>query len=189
MKVVKLSEYGYEEAVLGFSLSYNTSIERTREILPKYAFGKSGESKFLESMIVWIDVTAPRYLWSEMDTYRISTKQSSSTMHTITKRELNMSDFESWIPQETLDELNHQIKCYWNAISNDPIYNKKDIFMNIKNLLPEGFLQRRIWCFSYKTLQGIYVQRYNHRLPQWRYFLDTVLSEIKFPEFIVRPTE
>lgn len=190
MKTKVLSEYGYEEAVLGFSLSYNTSIERVKKILPKYAFGVPGEGKFLESMIIYLDVTAPRFWWQEADTYRVgTTKQSESTMHTIAKRELTRDDFEGWIDSYVIDSVNVQIKGYQNSLSNDPIYDKKSMFLNIKNILPEGFLQRRIWMMSYKTLQCIYVQRYNHRLPQWKQFLDVVLSEIQHPEFIVRPTE
>jgi hypothetical protein len=181
MKVKVLNEYGYEEAVLGFSLSYNTNIDRVKQILPKYAFGVPGEGKFLESMIIYLDVTAPRFWWQEADTYRVgTTKQSESTMHTLSKRYLTNEDFEYPLTDQYLNAINQIV---------DLFKNKTVGIAEFKSILPEGFLQRRIWMISYKTLQGIYVQRYNHRLPQWRYFLDTVISEIQHPEFIVRPTE
>lgn len=178
MKIEKIKEYGYDEAVLGFSLSYNTSIERVKQILPKYAFGIPGESKFLEQIILWVDVTAPRFWWQEADTYRVGTsKQSESTMHTLTKKELTQDNFEPGIPWYQLSAINSRIDDY---------KNKLIPFEYIKALLPEGFLQRRIWMFSYKTLQTIYTQRRNHKLPQWKYFIDTLLSQVEHPEFIIK---
>lgn len=188
MKVSVISEQGYNQAVLGFSLSYNSTIERTKQILSKYAFGVPGESKFLEQIILWVDVTAPRFFWSEADTYRVGTsKQSESTMHTITKRRLTNADFEYALEEEYLWWVNNQINWYNDKESDGDA--RKAYFLSIKNMLPEGFLQRRIWMFSYRTLQGIYIQRYNHKLPQWRYFLDTVLSQIEHPEFIVEKSK
>ncbi len=184
MKVFKIRETGYDNAVLGFSLSYNTSIERVEQILHKYAFGIPGEGKFLEQIMLWIDVTAPRFWWSEADTYRVGTcKQSESTMHTITKKILTQDNFEDYIFEETLNGLNDLIDRYKIETNKDL---KKELFRKIKNNLPEGFLQRRIWMFSYKTLQNIYIQRYNHLLPQWKYFCDTLLAQIEHPEFIMK---
>jgi hypothetical protein len=183
LEIKLLREEGYEEAVLGFSLSYNSTIERTKEILSKYAFGKPGENKFLESIYIWLDVNAPRFWWQEADTYRLSTKNSESSMHTICKKELEQTDFEDEIFFETLYDLNELITLYKNE--QDKII-KKNYFMRIKNNLPEGFLQRRLWCMNYKCLQNIYIQRKDHRLPQWHYFLNEVLKQIEHPEFIVK---
>lgn len=178
MKVIKLNESGYEESALGFSLSYHCTIERSKEILPKYAYGKPGENKFLESIYIWLSVEAPRFWWQEADTYRLSTKQSESTMHTLCKTGVTQDNFEYPLPDIFIELIN-------NAIQN---YNQdKSIGIDyIKNLLPEGFLQERIWVLNYKTLQNIYIQRKNHRLPQWQKFLTAVLEQIEHPEFIVK---
>lgn len=182
MKVKLLKECGYKEAVLGFSLSYNTSLERTEAILARYAWGVPGESKYLESIQLWIDVVAPRFWWQEADTYRVGTsKQSESTMHTICKAPLTQDNFEFQVADETIDRLNFFIKRYKSATEPD---ERLDCFLRIKNELPEGFLQRRIWNMNYKVLQGIVLQRYKHRLPQWRVFCDTLLSSVEHPEFI-----
>lgn len=178
MKVTVLKECGYEEAALGFSLSYNTEPKRSMEIMPKYAFGIPGENKFLEQIIVYLDVTAPRYWWQEADTYRVGTsKQSESTMHTLCKKGVSKENFEGFVSQNILDELDLSIKAY---------RDKMVSIAYVKNILPEGFLQRRIWMVSYKTLQNIYIQRINHRLPQWQYFLETILNNIEHPEFVVK---
>lgn len=184
MLVKVLKEAGYEEAILGFSLSYNTDLLRAETLLTKFAFGIPGENKFLESMVVWLDVTAPRYWWQEADTYRVgSTKQSESTMHTIMKRELTQDDFEVGIPWFQLEYINSLIKDYSkkNAHVEHPV-----LFRWLKACLPEGFLQRRIWCINYKSLQNIFIQRVNHRLPEWKYFCNELLIQLEHPEFIKR---
>lgn len=188
MEVRYLGEYGYQNAVLGFSLSYNSTIERTRQILPKYAFGIPGEGKFLESIIIWVDVNAPRYWWQEADTYRISTKQSESTIHTICKKPFTSDMFEDRdVNEYHLRDLNEIREYYlWYSKEKPNKEMKKRYKLKLKNHLPESFLQRRIWCFSYKTLQNIYTQRKDHELPQWQFFLNTLLSNVEHPEFIVK---
>ena len=182
MITIVINESGYDEALLGFSLSYNTSLRRAEELLPAYAFKQGGENKFLESIDVWLDVAAPRYWWQEADTYRVgTTKQSESTMHAICKRKLNNDSFENPILTTTVEYLNSLIYTYCNT---NIVEEKQAAFLQIKNALPEGFLQRRIWKLSYKNLQNIYFQRKSHRLPQWHYFINEVLKQIQHPEFI-----
>lgn len=186
MKTSVILEAGYEQAALGFSLSYNTSIERSKVVMPKYAFGVPGEGKFMESMVIWVYVQAPRFFWQEGDTYRIATKQSESTMHTLIKRNLTQSDFEYNILSRYLEYLNRRIVLMRNETNRA---RKRYLFLRLKNDLPEGFLQWRVWMFSYKTLQNMWYQRKNHRLPQWQVFLECVLGEIEHPEFIVQGKE
>lgn len=185
MDVKIIKETGYEEAVLGFSLSYNTSLERVKQILPKFAFGIPGEGKFLESIIMYLDVRGSRAWWAEADTYRVgTTKQSESTMHTITKRRLTKNDFEDgFVFDETLIRINDLIEDHKLETDKE---KKKDLFVKIKRSLPEGFLQRRIWMMSYKTFQNIYWQRKTHRLPDWNIFIKAVLEKIEHREFIIQ---
>ena len=174
MNVKILNECGYNEALTGLSLSYNVEdTSALAQIANKLAGKDGGHNKFLESMVVWIDIDAPRYWWSQFDTYRTGTsKQSESTMHTILKRNLTQDDFESSIDGAYLDMLNQLI------------IEKQ--FDDIKNLLPEGFLQRRIVCTNYKVLRSIHKQRFTHKLPQWQKFCNTVLENVEFPEFITK---
>ena len=174
-----LKESGYDEAALGFALSYNSTVERAKELFPKYAFGKSGETKFLESIYIWLDIIAPLFFWSEADTYRIASKQSQSTMHTITKRFLTQEDFEYHINDDYLIRINEAISLY-----NQKPPERDILFFHIKNSLPSGFLQRRIWCINYRCFQNIYNQRIDHRLIQWKYFCEDILKRIEHPEFI-----
>lgn len=175
MKVTILHEAGYAQALMGLSLSYNQPLYKMHSVADRLAHKDGGHNKFLESIAVWLDVTAPRYWWQQFDTYRVGvTKQSESTMHTIMKRKLRRDDFESYIQTATLDRLNFMIG------QND--------FAAVKAALPEGFLQRRIVCTNYKALQHIFAQRFDHRLSEWQVFC-LALHSLKHPHFIFNQGE
>jgi hypothetical protein len=176
MKVIKLNECGYSEALLGTSLSRNQPPENMIPVCKKLAPMGNGHSKFMEFIAVWLDITAPRYWWQQMATYRIGNSWlSESTMYTITKRLLNQEDFEYPVTIEILHSLN-------NLIENGNLEE-------VKNNLPEGFLQRRIMVTNYKALKNIYDQRKNHKLKEWHIFLDSVLEQLEHPEFILLPKQ
>ena len=183
MKVEFIGEAGWNSALLGLGLSFGLTSDKTlddlesEEVAPgqewplherlyrrawNLARLDNGHNKYLESIVVWIDITAPRYFWSQFDTYRVGTsKQSESTMHTIMKRHLTKDDFSDKVRQEIIDILNKMI-------------DEKD-FEGVKENLPEGFLQRRIVCTNYKVLRNMYHQRKNHKLKEWRFFCDQIL--------------
>ena len=186
MFVEKLSEHGFKEALYGLGLSYSrTSCKSIDEIniddllrtAKTLSNKQGGHNKFLESIFVWLNVRMPRYFWQEADTYRISTKQSESTIHTITKRPLVESDF-TYISESLLKELNDRISIY------KTVQDKQELFREIKSLLPEGFLQQRIWSLSYKTLQNIVMQREHHKLNEWKFFISEIIRQVDHPYFI-----
>lgn len=184
MKIEILKEAGYEEALLGLSLNKNQPLERMPQVLHKLATHDGGHNKALESIHVWIDITAPRYWWSEFDTYRVGTsKQSESTMHTITKRLLTKEDFEMEdVTPTTLAELNSLINAYnYEAQDKD---EKDEFFFALKRKLPEGFLQRRVVSTNYKSLRNIYQQRKTHKLPEWDKFCSYVEKMLMFGEWL-----
>jgi hypothetical protein len=169
-----LEEAGYWNALLGLSLNKKQLLEKMPEVAEKLCGKDGGHNKFLESIQVWLDITAPRFFWQEFDTYRIgTTKQSESTMHTILKDgDIHNGLFDSNIDQNHLDMCNHLI-------------DTQDL-VGIKQQLPEGFLQRRIVCLNYKVLRHIYAQRRNHRLPHWIHFTKSVLEQLEHPLFITK---
>lgn len=177
MKVKIMSEAGFKESLTGVSLSFGRQAETEQDFDALYQTAlklhgsDGGHNKFLESIVIWIDMTAPRYWWQQFDTYRVGmTKQSESTMHTIMKRPLTMSDFQSPIPHKILDLLNYNIQ--------------EKNFEIVKTILPESFLQRRIVCTNYKCLRNMILQRCTHKLSEWQYFINTVLNEIQHPELL-----
>ena len=172
MKVEKLEEAGYKWALLGTSLSRNRPPEEMEPVCENLSNKDGGHNKFLEFMVVWIDIDAPRYWWQQMATYRIgSSWLSESTMYTIMKRFLEPSDFEN-------DDVDETILGRLNSFILDKMFPK------VKDNLPEGFLQRRIMVTNYKALRNIVNQRKLHKLPQWRFFCDEILKQVEHPYFI-----
>jgi hypothetical protein len=166
-----LREAGYEEAMLGLSLSWNQAVERMPDVARKLAGLDGGHNKFAESIQMWLDIRAPRYWWQQFDTYRVGvTKQSGSTMHTLMNRLLTDDDFARPLPQEIMDFLNDLIS--------------RRMFDDAKNALPEGFMQRRIVSLNYKTLRNIVQQRSGHKLQEWRGFVQAVRGQVGHPEFL-----
>ena len=197
MKINIIEITGKTTALLGLGLSYgitsdldildfnhytNDSIyAKCLNIANNLAHKQGGHNKFLESINISLDIKAPRYWWSEFDTYRVGiTKQSESTIHTLTKRKLTAADFNGGISQTILDNLNTCINKYNNAESKA---EQEHIFHNIKVNLPEGYLQRRIVVCNAKTLQNIIAQRHNHRLHEWYTFCTTIYNSfVEFPD-------
>jgi len=195
MEVIKLEEAGFESALYGLSLSFKEErrpytewftkekYDKTVKLAEKQAQMDGGHNKFLESIITWWYIKAPRYVWSEMDTYRLETKNSASTMHTIQKYELTEDDFEEGTDQIIINRFNALLRTVTKDFKETKRLSDKELVL-IKSNLPEGYLQTRQWRLSYKTLRNIILQRRNHRLPQWRFFISEVLKQVNHSELL-----
>ena len=179
-----LCEAGFKEALFGLSLSYRTltplEINGTKryfdddqhflklcKIAETLAFKQGGHNKFLESMQVWLLIRGSLSFWKQFDTHRVgTTKQSESTMHTLKKRALTENDFT----KETF--------CIPTITQNFSIDEMRDS-------LPSGFLECRVVNTNYKTLQNIIHQRKNHKSKKWNTFIEMLLKQVKFPQFLI----
>ena len=171
MKIYDIEEHGFKRAMRGLARSYNQDVKNMPEVALKLGPKDKGHNKFLESIVVWFEMDAPRFFWSEFDTYRVGmSKQSDSTMHTLKRQPLTQDNFEYNIIYERLYELNRLIS------DNVPIEY-------IKNDLPDGFIQGRSVCTNYKVIRHIIMQRYNHKLPQWRYFCEK-MKELEYYDYL-----
>ena len=57
--------------------------------------GGTEHRKFLRQIFISVDITAPLYIWKEVDTYKVATTaNSTSTMHTIEKKPITINSFE-----------------------------------------------------------------------------------------------
>jgi hypothetical protein len=171
VEVKKLNECGYVEALYGLTLNKNQPIENMGSVAQKLCNKDGGHNKFLEHIVVWLYIRAPRFIWQEFDTYRIGvSKSSESTMHTILKRPLSEDDFDQPIGYWRLRRLNKLIE------------NRE--FLKLKNELPEGFMQARMICINYKSLRNMINQRKNHRLPHWKEMIEQILDQLDHPELL-----
>lgn len=145
--------------------------------------------KFLRQIMVSVDITAPRYWWMEFDTYKVGTvANSESTMHTITKKPFEISDF-SW--NELNDEKAIEEVIAWlNAFREESLAFKKEGldemakigWEGIIQLLPQSYNQMRTVTLNYEVLLSQYHARHDHKLDEWRKYCDWVEALPYFAE-------
>jgi len=184
IEVNKLEEAGYCSALLGLSFNKKKDPAEMVTVAGKLAFLDHGHNKFLESIVIWLEVKGPRYFWQEADTYRISTKQSESTMHTLVQELLAVSIDDAIVVDAYMAENFEPGSCSIETLKAIQAAAQVKDYVVIKRLLPEGFLQKRIWCMSYKTLANIIIQRRHHRLGHWQSFITQVLSQVEHSEIL-----
>jgi len=174
LKLVSTSEL--ESAMVGLSLSRNRDPSEMPNVFKKLWVKADQHNKYLRMIDVTLDMTFPRYFWQQFDTYKIGVNcQSESTMYTLTKKPLTQLNFCRNLPEEYLEYLNDLIIRFNKET---PTCLKSAICMNLKNSLPEGFLQRRIVKVNLQTLKRIYFQRSKHKLLEWVYFCDFIKNEV-----------
>lgn len=143
--------------------------------------------KFMRQIFVSVDITAPLYVWKEIDTYKVGTvANSTSTMHKLTSAPITRESFE-------MDDF-HSIEFEGNEVDNIINYceklrqeylktKDKKIWKELIRWLPESFLQKRTMTMNYENLLGICSkgQRRFHKLNEWSGIDDNTLENfIKF---------
>lgn len=174
MTVKVLKEAGYDEAMLGISLNKMQPVENMPAVAVKLAFAKEGSHrKFLRQISVWLQVTCPLYIWTELDTYKVGvTRNSASTMHT---------------------PLTHATLAHGcTDATTAAFYEAREMFergeldiQQYKANIPCGLLLTSVLSMNYESLRTIIKDRRNHKLPEWQVFCNQVLLQLEHPELLV----
>ena len=151
--------------------------------------------KFMRMIAVYVDITAPLYWWKEFDTYKVGTVANScSTMHKIADKKFTLEDFSCehlgvtvpaelndgievfqnlWIEslKRTIEDLNIA-RSYYIREQNADL--KKQYWLQMIQLLPSSYNQRRTVMLNYEVLANIYKSRRNHKLDEWHTFCDWI---------------
>jgi len=190
MKIENTRVYGFESAIHGLRNPMNswdksdsgferyditTFDDNVRKYLQEFKIGPndnelakkliklgSEQRKFLRLIHVQCFITIPRYIWQELDTFKVATvRMSCSTMHKLGMTDLTREDFQDdAVLPETLKML--------NDIGREYRYTKNvELLRQMKQILPEGFLQSADYDMSYETARAMYHQRKNHRMTEW----------------------
>lgn len=147
--------------------------------------------KFVRMIFVTVDVTAPMYWWKEYDTYKVATvANSTSTMHKITSKPFELSDF-------SVDKMNEDgIKAMEAVIDTlEDLRQKyletkdKELWYTIIQLLPSSYNQMRTCTLNYETLCNIYCARRNHKLDEWHTYCDWIEELPYFKELFINEDE
>ena len=153
-------------------------------------------SKFLRMIHAQVCITAPLYWWKEMDTYKVGTTvNSTSTMHKLASTPITIDCFEMDDFEDCKDDSNVYVSAIWiESITRleklRQKYNAtkdKRYWKELIRLLPESWLQTRMFDCDYATLRNIYCWRVKipHKLTEWKQFGDWVESLPYAKELII----
>ena len=203
IQIDKVEVFGWEAAIRGMRNSFNSwdkSDSRYNADSGRYEVGpadielmdrlsRSGPShaKFLRYINVTLDITAPRYWWAEMDTYKVGTvRNSCSTMHKVQAKEFERADFscehldeESLAALDTLISVMNRARDGFNSCGKN-----KDDWWQMIQLLPASLNQKATVQLNYQVLQNIYFTRKDHRLDEWHTFCRWI-EELPYSQLII----
>lgn len=146
-------------------------------LMRRLAAGGPVHAKYRRYIVVYVDITAPIYWWTEFDTYRTGVTpnpmdiemNSTSTMHRIHAKEFTLEDFSHdhlgedslSVLQFTIDHLNRARDAYLET-------KDKDHWWQMIQLLPNSYHYRRTVMMNYEVLSHIYPDRRYHKLDEWK---------------------
>ena len=169
--------------------------EKDLDLMKRLRNAGTDHRKYMRMIAVYVDITAPLYWWKEFDTYKVGTVANScSTMHKIQDKEFTSDDFSYdhldndevvWTDSDigmyssmdilgiTMDALNYWRKKYFEA-KDKPMKEEskrakimKHCWLQMIQLLPSSYNQKRTVMLNYEVLANIYHSRKNHKLDEW----------------------
>ena len=157
--------------------------------------------KFMRMITVTVDITAPIYLFKELDTYKVGTvRNSTSTMHKIHAKEFTLEDFshEKLLNDgygnllATIDLLNKTRDIYLHGgeiittdidvIEVEP--KDKRVWWQLIQLLPSSYNQKSTVLLNYEVLANMYKSRRNHKLDEWSVGFVNWVKDLPYSELI-----
>jgi len=143
-------------------------------LLLRLALAGDGHAKALRLITVHFWFKASLNFCLQWDTYRVGEAHvSSSKMHTLLLNPITPDLFEGEIKTETLTYLE------------ETRLKGKAFFSELLANLPSSFKLERIGCTNYQTIRRIYLERKEHKLPEWRAFCLFVES-LPYPELMIQ---
>lgn len=200
--VSNVNVYGLEESVKGSKYPMAVDLSKVsdevteRTVKLANAPTGSGHDNFLNGVVVQFDLTFTNKAWVEAERYHfLDFVSSQSTMHRITKFDLDKAYIEYTDPR-IIEIMKEKTKEY-NELQAD-IERLKEEGKDVTTLLdlskqkyleilysnPSGFKLTARMTTNYRQLKTIYIQRHNHRLPEWKAFCDWIKT-LPNSEFIV----
>lgn len=175
MKFENTKVYNFMQALRAMRLSYGSEIDsesdcmftrvgpKDEELIKRLVAKGPSHRKFMRQILVSVDITAPRYWWTQLDTYKVGvTTCSESTMHTLMRRPLEQSDFAHAPPLDVMAWLEG--------------HRKDGNFKYLVQMLPQGYMQKRHVTLNYEVALNIKRQRKGHKLEEWQWFIEWVDS-------------
>lgn len=151
--------------------------------------GNQGHGQFLTGIRVNFDLTLTNKCWVEAERYNfLDFISSQSTMHRITKFDLD-KQYIKYTDRRIIEIMKEKVAEYLELLNNKPSleevgekgmkeYNNKLSIKYLEILYsnPAGFRLTARMTTNYRCLRNIYIQRKDHRLPEWRAFCKWIES-------------
>lgn len=146
--------------------------------------GNGAHGQFLTGIRVSFDLTCSNKMWVEAERYRfLEFISSQSTMHRITKFDVR-KQYNEYVDKRVIDIMEEKIAEYNSLGDETPTEDKKRKYLEILYTNPAGFELTARLTTNYRCLKNIYIQRKDHRLPEWREFCKWIETLPYFEELI-----
>ena len=206
MKIENLRVYDLEESMAASGYPMRTELNKKQDPdktlkrclnLTKASYGNGAHGQWLTGVRVAFDLTCTNKMWVEAERYRfLEFVSSQSTMHRITHFDIENQYIEYVDPRivAVMIEKVNDYNEYCNQIETFPATDeyerksqleiKKFKYLEILYSNPAGFELTARLTTNYRCLLNIYVQRHDHRLPEWREFCEQLLDLPLFRELV-----
>lgn len=210
MKIDKIRVYDLEESLIASGYPMRTElierhadekdIKRAKN-LTKASNGNGAHGQWLTGVRVAFDLTCTNKMWVEAERYRfLEFVSSQSTMHRITKFDLR-NQYNEYVDPRCIDVMEEKVKQYNSLCELQELAKnlapdaaaaeserlerlKKQKYLELLYSNPAGFELTARMTTNYRCLLNIYIQRHNHRLPEWREFCQELLKLPLFQELV-----
>ena len=189
--ISNIKVYDLEESMRAAGYPMRTELDETPDFtkdwsraqrLTKASRFNAAHAQFLTGIVVNFDLTFSNKAWIEAERYRfLNFVSSQSTMHCITKFGLR-NQCNEYVDERIITIVQEYIDLYNSLTAQDEetIEFKKNLYLKILYNLPSGFQLTARMTTNYRCLLNIYLQRHDHRLPEWREFCNQLLKELPF---------
>ena len=184
--------YDLEKSILASGYPMRTTIPdrditekdlaRCKNLVNATKTGNGAHAQFMTGIRVNFDLTFSNKAWVEAERYRfLEFVSSQSTMHRITKFDLD-NQYNEYVDPRIIEIMKSKVQEYNKVMELRDSYDKndqrredltewlKDSYLEILYSNPAGFTLTARMTTNYRCLRNIYMQRKDHRLPEWRAF-------------------
>ena len=145
----------------------------------------TGHDNALKGIVVQFDLTMTPKMSVELERYHfIDFVSSQSTMHRITKFDLDEAYIE-YVDPRVVEIMKEKVQQY-NKEEDPTSRRAKQLYLEILYTNPCGIYLTARMTTNYQQLKTIYLQRRNHRLPEWKTFCDWIETLPHFMDFCIK---
>lgn len=179
--VTNVKIYDLEESLIASGYPMRTELtatavtekdlSRAQKLVDATKTGNGAHAQFMTGIRVAFDLTCSNKMWVEAERYRfLEFVSSQSTMHRITKFDLE-DQYNEYVDPRVIDIMKKKVNVYNELVEKkaDPELIKRK-YLEILYTNPAGFTLTARMTTNYRCLRNIYMQRKDHRLPEWRAF-------------------